>query len=104
MRKTTAEHVIESFKTSIWALEKKMRVLKLSMTFESGLLPIRHFLEANTTHSFYIAPLVEMLLRRGAPAVYFHHTGANYTVGNPPPRGNPGLKSTLMDTIVKKFN
>jgi hypothetical protein len=30
-----------------------MRVLKLSMTFESGLLPSRHFLEANTTHSFY---------------------------------------------------
>jgi hypothetical protein len=23
------------------------------MTFESGLLPTRHFLEANTTHSFY---------------------------------------------------
>jgi hypothetical protein len=33
-------------------LEKQMRVLKLSMTFESGLLPTIHFLEANTTHSF----------------------------------------------------
>jgi hypothetical protein len=30
-----------------------MRVLKLSMTLESGLLPTRNFLEANTTHSFY---------------------------------------------------
>jgi hypothetical protein len=46
-------NVIESFKTSIWALEKQMRVLKLSMTFEPGPLPTRHFLEANTTHSFY---------------------------------------------------
>jgi hypothetical protein len=36
-------------------LEKQMQVLKLSMTFESGLLPTRHFLEANTTHSFYSA-------------------------------------------------
>jgi hypothetical protein len=30
-----------------------MVVLKLSMTFEPGPYPTRHFLEANTTHSFY---------------------------------------------------
>jgi hypothetical protein len=30
--------------------------------------------------------------------------GCNYSAGNPPPpRGNPGLKRTRMDTILKKF-
>jgi hypothetical protein len=27
----------------------------------------------------------------------------NCSVGNPPPRGNPGLKRTRTDTILKKF-
>jgi hypothetical protein len=42
-----------------------MRVLKLSMMFESGLLPTRHFLEVNTTHSFYsvVTMDVERVLR-----------------------------------------
>jgi hypothetical protein len=42
-----------------------MLVLKLSMTFESGLLPTRHFLEANTTHSFYsVHPLFSVAFLR----------------------------------------
>jgi hypothetical protein len=49
-------------------------------------------------------PLAEMVLLRGAPAVYFHHAGANCSVGNPPPRGNPGLKNTWKDSILKKFD
>jgi hypothetical protein len=39
-------------------------------------------------------PLVEIMLRNGAPAVYFHHTGTNCSAGNPPPRGNPGLSAS----------
>jgi hypothetical protein len=39
-------------------------------------------------------PLVEMELQKGAPVVYFHHAGATCSSGDPPPRGNPGLKRT----------
>jgi hypothetical protein len=49
-------------------------------------------------------PLAEMALRKGASAVYFHHAGANCFAGNPPPRGNPGLKCTRTDPILKKFD
>jgi hypothetical protein len=38
------------------------------------------------------------------PAVSYHLAGANFSAGNPPPRGNPGLKSTRMDAILKKFD
>jgi hypothetical protein len=48
-------------------------------------------------------PLKEIALRRGAPAVYFHLAGENCSTGNPPPRGNPGLKRTRTDAISKKF-
>jgi hypothetical protein len=48
-------------------------------------------------------PLEEILLRRGAPAVYFHRAVANCSAGNPP-RGNPGLKRTRTDTILKKVD
>jgi hypothetical protein len=37
------------------------------------------------------------------PAVSYHHAGANCSAGNPPPRGNPGLKCTQTDAILKKF-
>jgi hypothetical protein len=49
-------------------------------------------------------PFAEMALRRGPPAVSYHHDGANCSAGNPPPRGNPGLKRTRMDAILKKFD
>jgi hypothetical protein len=49
-------------------------------------------------------PLAEMALRRGALAVYFHHAGANSSAGNASHRGNPGLKSTRTDAILKKFD
>jgi hypothetical protein len=49
-------------------------------------------------------PLSEMVLWRGAPAVFFHHAGANCSVGNPHPTGNPGLIHTQTDTILKKFD
>jgi hypothetical protein len=49
-------------------------------------------------------PFAEMALRRGAPAVYFHHAGENCTVGNLPPKGNLGLKRTRTDEISKKFD
>jgi hypothetical protein len=48
-------------------------------------------------------PLAKMALWRGAPAVYFHHAGANCSAGNPPPIGNPGLKVTWTNAILKKF-
>jgi hypothetical protein len=38
------------------------------------------------------------------PAVSYHYAGANCSVGNPPPRGNPGLKCTRTETILKKFD
>jgi hypothetical protein len=47
--------------------------------------------------------LVEMTLQRGAPAVYFYHAGANRSTGNTPPIGNPGLKCTRADAILKKI-
>jgi hypothetical protein len=47
-----------------------MLVLKLSMTFESGLLPTRHFLEANTTHSFYSVDMKFVRIRMIIP---FNH-------------------------------
>jgi hypothetical protein len=37
-------------------------------------------------------PLMKMALWRGAPAIYC-------SAGNPPPRGNPGLKRTQTDAI-----
>jgi hypothetical protein len=37
------------------------------------------------------------------PAVSYHRAGANSSAGNPPPRGNPGLKCTRTDAILKKF-
>jgi hypothetical protein len=49
-------------------------------------------------------PLAEMALRRGPPAVSYHQAGANRSAGNPPPRGNPGLKRTRTDAILKKFD
>jgi hypothetical protein len=49
-------------------------------------------------------PVVEMALWRRAPKVYFHHAGANCSTGNPPPRGNPGLKRTRTDDILKKID
>jgi hypothetical protein len=48
-------------------------------------------------------PLAEMVLRRGAPAAYFYHAGANCSAGNPPPRGFPGLKRTRTDAIIKNL-
>jgi hypothetical protein len=51
-----------------------------------------------------VPPLAEMALWRGAPAVCFHHAGADCSAGNLPPRGNPGLKRTQMDAILKKFD
>jgi hypothetical protein len=53
-----------------------MLVLKLSMTFESSLLPTRHFLEANTTHSFY--SVVE-ILNVSVHTVQSHAKFAEYT-------------------------
>jgi hypothetical protein len=35
------------------------------------------------------------------PAVSYHHTGANYSVGNPPPRKIPGLKCTGLTPFWK---
>jgi hypothetical protein len=35
------------------------------------------------------------------PAVSNHHARANCSAGNPPPRGNPGLKCTRTDAILK---
>jgi hypothetical protein len=32
------------------------------------------------------------------------HWGINCSVGNPPPRGNPGLKPTRTDAILKKLD
>jgi hypothetical protein len=49
-------------------------------------------------------PLAEMNLLGGAPVVFFNHTGANCSAGNPPPRGNPGLKRSWMDAILKNFD
>jgi hypothetical protein len=46
----------------------------------------------------------EMALRRRPPAVSYHHAGANCSARNPPPRGNPGLKCTLTDATLKKFD
>jgi hypothetical protein len=48
-------------------------------------------------------PLAEMALRRGPPAVSYHLAGANCCAGNPPPRGNLGLKINQTDAILKKF-
>jgi hypothetical protein len=45
-----------------------------------------------------------MALWRGAPAVYFHHAGTNYSAKNPPHRGNPGLNRTRKVAILKKFD
>jgi hypothetical protein len=45
-----------------------------------------------------------MALQRGAPAVNYYLAGANCSAGNPPPRGNPGLKRTRLDAILKKFD
>jgi hypothetical protein len=42
-------------------------------------------------------------LRRGASPVFYCHAGENCSAGNPPPRGNPGLKCTRIDTIWTKF-
>jgi hypothetical protein len=47
-------------------------------------------------------PLPKMEVQRGAPAVYYHQAGANWSAENPP-RGNPGLKPTRMDGILKKI-
>jgi hypothetical protein len=38
------------------------------------------------------------------PAVSYHHALANCSAGNPPPRGNPGLKCTRTDVILRKFD
>jgi hypothetical protein len=35
------------------------------------------------------------------PAVSYHRAGAKSAAGNPPPRGNPGLKHTRTDAILK---
>jgi hypothetical protein len=35
------------------------------------------------------------------PAFSYHHSGANCSVGNPSPRGNPGLKCIRTDAILK---
>jgi hypothetical protein len=37
------------------------------------------------------------------PAVSYHQAGANCSAGNPPPRGNSGLKRTRTDAILKKL-
>jgi hypothetical protein len=47
--------------------------------------------------------LMEMALCRGAPAVSYHHAGANCSAGNPSPKGNPGLKHTKTATFFKKI-
>jgi hypothetical protein len=38
------------------------------------------------------------------PAVPYHHAGANCSAGNPPPRGNLGLKRTPLKKIYQKMN
>jgi hypothetical protein len=43
----------QSFQTRICFSKAQILFWKLSMTFEPGLLPSTHFLEANMTHSFY---------------------------------------------------
>jgi hypothetical protein len=35
------------------------------------------------------------------PAVSYQHAGANCSAGNPPPSGNPGLKRTRTEAILK---
>jgi hypothetical protein len=36
--------------------------------------------------------------------VYFHYAWANCSAVNPPPRGNPGLKGTRIDAILKEVD
>jgi hypothetical protein len=38
------------------------------------------------------------------PAVSYHHTRANCSAGNPPPRENPGLKCNRTNVFLKKFD
>jgi hypothetical protein len=49
-------------------------------------------------------PLTKMALRRRAPLVYFRRAGANCSVGNPPPGGNPGITNTHTDPFLRKFD
>jgi hypothetical protein len=44
-----------------------------------------------------------MALGTGAPAVSYHHAGANFSAGNPPSREYPGLKRTRTDAIFKNL-
>jgi hypothetical protein len=51
----------------------------------------------------------QLLWLRLLSAFYFlqskikYRRSKNCSAGNPPPRGNPGLKRTRMDNILKKF-